>query len=248
MAGAAGSSKARVVILKTGTTYPQIKAQFGDFDAWFVRALANQLDVTVVDVTEAPLPGRPGDWQGIVITGSPAMVSERAAWSEATADWVKQAVEADIPLLGVCYGHQLLAHALGGRVDYHPKGRESGTHSVTLFDSAETDPLFRQMPRQFLAQLTHKQSVLELPSGAVLLGQSDFEPHQAFRVGNHAWGVQFHPEFTDQVMKAYLEVQYPDLEQEGLDAASLLSSVHPAPEASRLLTLFAHYVTAKQPG
>lgn len=246
MAGSAGSPKARVVILKTGTTYPQIEAQFGDFDAWFVRALAGQVDVTVVDVTEAPLPGQPRDWQGIVITGSPAMVSERAAWSEAAADWVRQAVEADVPLLGVCYGHQLLAHALGGRVDYHPKGRESGTHSVKLFDSAEADPLFRQMPRQFLAQLTHKQSVLELPPDAVLLGQSDFEPHQAFRAGKHAWGVQFHPEFTDQIMKAYLEVQYPDLEQEGLDAASLLSSVRPAPEASRLLTLFARYVTARQ--
>ena len=244
MTGTASCQKARVVILKTGTTYPQIKAQFGDFDAWFVRALAGQLDVTVTDVTQEPPPGEPSDWQGVVITGSPAMVSDRVAWSEAAAAWVKRAVEADIPLLGVCYGHQLLAHALGGRVDYHPDGRETGTRTVTLTDQAGTDPLFRHMPRQFLAQLTHKQSVLELPPDAVLLGQSDFEPHQAFRVGKNAWGVQFHPEFSDRIMKAYLEVQYPDLEQEGLDADLLLQSVHPAPEASRLLQLFADWVAA----
>lgn len=243
MADTASSHKARVVILKTGTTYPQIKAQFGDFDAWFVRALAGQLDVTVADVTQAPPPGQPGDWQGVVITGSPAMVSERAAWSEATAAWIAQAVDADVPLLGVCYGHQLLAHALGGQVGYHPGGRETGTRNVALLDSAETDPLFSKLPRQFLAQLTHKQSVLALPPGAVLLGQSDFEAHQAFRVGNNAWGVQFHPEFSDQIMKAYLEVQYPDLKQEGLDADTLVKSVRPAPEASRLLQLFAEWVT-----
>jgi GMP synthase (glutamine-hydrolysing) len=146
----------------------------------------------------------------------------------------------------VCYGHQLLAHALGGKVDYHPDGRETGTQAVTLFDSAQDDPLFSQLPKQFPAQLTHKQSVIELPPGAVLLGRSTFEPHQAFRVGKNAWGVQFHPEFNEQIMKAYLEVQYPDLETEGLDANALLSSVQPAPTASQLLRLFADWVIKQQ--
>ncbi|OJT01024.1 glutamine amidotransferase [Marinobacter nauticus] len=246
MAGTQTPHKARVVILKTGSTYPQIRDQFGDFDAWFSRALSSQLELTIADVTQAPPPVQPGDWQGIVITGSPAMVSERAAWSETTAAWVRQAVEAGVPLLGVCYGHQLLAHALGGKVDYHPDGRETGTQAVTLFDSAQDDPLFSQLPKQFPAHLTHKQSVIELPPGAVLLGRSAFEPHQAFRVGKNAWGVQFHPEFNEQIMKAYLEVQYPDLESEGLDANALLSSVQPAPAASQLLRLFADWVIKQQ--
>lgn len=246
MAGSDEVTNPRVVILKTGTTYPQIKDHFGDFDAWFVRGLSSQLNLTIADVTQASPPGKPADWHGIVITGSPAMVSDRAPWSEQAAEWLRQAVEAGIPVLGVCYGHQLLAHALGGKVGYHPRGRETGTHRITLFETAESDPLFGSFPREFLAQLTHKQSVLELPPGAVLLGESSFEPHQAFRIGENAWGVQFHPEFTDQIMKAYLEVQSPDLEQEGLNASDLVKSVRPAPDAAKLLERFSHWILQKQ--
>ena len=233
----------KVLILKTGTTYPEIREQYGDFDAWFVRGLSDQLDLTVVDVTREAAPGQPTDWDGIVITGSPAMVSERAEWSENAADWTRQAVEAQVPVLGVCYGHQLLAHALGGKVGFHPDGRDTGTKQVTLLDTAQTDPIFKRLPSTFPAQLTHKQSVLELPPGAVLLANSSFEPHQAFRVGNNAWGVQFHPEFTDQIMKAYLEVQTPDLDKEGLDAPQLLAEVTPAAAASKVLTYFSELVT-----
>jgi len=126
-------------------------------------------------------------------------------------------------VLGVCYGHQLLAHAFSGTVDYHPEGRESGTHTVTLTESAASDALFGTMPSQFSAQLTHKQSVLSLPPQALLLGASDFEPDHAFRIGEYAWGVQFHPEFTDEVMRSYLAVQALDIESEGGDAAALKS-------------------------
>jgi len=152
-------------------------------------------------------------------------------------------VEARVPVLGVCYGHQLLAHALGGKVGFHPEGRDTGTKQVTLLDTASSDPLFQQMPPQFPAQLTHKQSVLELPPGAILLANSSFEPHQAFRVGTNAWGVQFHPEFTDQIMKAYLEVQTPELDQEGLNASQLRAEVTPAPAASDVLRYFSELIT-----
>lgn len=232
----------KVVILKTGSTYPGLREAFGDFDSWFAARLAPKLNVEVVDVTADDLPGRPEDWNGIVVTGSPAMVSDREPWSEHTGKWLAEAVRAEIPLLGVCYGHQLLAHALGGEVGFHPRGRETGTHPVELMDSAVDDPLFQGLPRRFPAQLTHRQSVLRLPSNAVLLARNEFEPHQAFRLGPCAWGVQFHPEFSLEVMRAYLEVQAPDLEKEGLDADSLLAETKTAPEASSLLDRFSRIV------
>ena len=170
------------------------------------------------------------------------MVSDREPWSENAAQWLTRVVDKAVPLLGVCYGHQLLAHALGGEVGYHPGGRESGTHRVELLNSAKDDPLFRGMPDSFRAQLTHKQTVLSLPQGAVLLGRNEFEPHQAFRVGKYAWGVQFHPEFTDAIMRAYLGVQAPDLEREGFDSQAMIDSVVRAPEASGLLERFSALV------
>lgn len=236
----------RVVILKTGSTYPVLRERFGDFEDWFIAGLSPELDLTVVNVAAGESAGSPEDWDGIVITGSPAMVSERAPWSEDTAAWLGRAVTAEVPTLGVCYGHQLLAHGLGGIADYHPHGRETGTHPVQLLDAAADDPLFSQLPRQFKAQLTHRQSVIRLPENAVLLARNTFEPHQAFRVGPCAWGVQFHPEFSADIMRAYLKVQAPDLETENLAPGALLEAVAPAPEASSLLRLFSDLVQNSQ--
>ncbi|MCK7549440.1 glutamine amidotransferase [Marinobacter koreensis] len=232
----------RVAVIKTGTTYPDIKSRFGDFEAWFIRALSGNLDITVVDVAAGETPDAPGNWDGIVVTGSPAMVSDRESWSEATADWLAQAVAECVPLLGVCYGHQLLAHAFGGEVGYHPDGRETGTKQVERLAASDQDPLFANLPRTFPAQLTHRQSVLRLPPEAVLLARSAFEPHQAFRIGQCAWGVQFHPEFTEAIMGAYLDVQSPELTREGLDIDRLKAELAPAPEASGLLQQFSDLV------
>lgn len=242
------SQPARVVILKTGTTYPSIREAHGDFEDWFVRGLSSELDLTVVNVEQGELPGDPGQWDGVVVTGSPAMVSDRADWSENTARWLAQVVGRRIPVLGVCYGHQLLAHALGGEVGYHPEGRETGTRTIELNAEAQADPLFNELPRSFKAQLTHKQSVLALPPGAVLLGRSDFEPHQAFRIGECAWGVQFHPEFSDAVMTDYLKVQSPDLLAENLDPQALLAETEPAPVAASLLQRFSALVIRNRQG
>ncbi len=233
---------ARLVILKTGNTLPPILEAFGDFDRWFLNGLSEDLDRQVVDVTREPLPGEPEQWDGIVVTGSPAMVSDREPWSEATGAWLAKAVEAGVPVLGVCYGHQLLAHALGGTVGYHPQGRETGSYPVDLHESAQADSLFKGLPDRFQAQLTHRQSVLELPDNAVLLASNDFEPHQAFRIGARAWGVQFHPEFTADIMRAYLKAQAPVLLQEGLSPDSLIAQVEDAPYATSLLQRFSDVV------
>lgn len=239
---AGANRKARLIVLKTGSTYPDLRATFGDFDEWFLRGLSDSVDVSVANAEAGELPGNPEDWDGIVVTGSPAMVSDRAEWSENAGRWLARAVSSEVPVLGVCYGHQLLAHALGGEVGYHPNGRETGTHEVELLPEAASDPLFSNLPQRFPAQLTHRQSVLRLPEQAILLGRNRFEPHQAFRIGACAWGVQFHPEFTDAVMSAYLKVQAPDLVREGLDADALIAGVKPAPDASSLLPRFCRLV------
>lgn len=152
-----------------------------------MRGLA--LDTAAVQVVDLPL-GEPLPPQrgvsGIVIAGSHAMVTDRAPWSEALADWLAEAVPVGMPVLGVCYGHQLLAHALGGEVDYHPAGPEVGTVPVRLTPATRSDPLFSELPELFHAHATHAQSVLRLPASAVHLAGNDYEPNHAFCVGERA--------------------------------------------------------------
>lgn len=234
-----------VLIIKTGDTYPEIEARFGDFDRWFIGFFqAHGLMTETVEVHQGHALPTPGEVSAVLVTGSPAMVSHREAWSEYSAEWLKHYVAVGGLVLGVCYGHQLLAHALGGHVDNHPRGREIGTLPVRLSEAGQADSLLGALPSSFVAHLTHRQSVLELPPSAVLLASSQQEPNQAFRVGHRCWGVQFHPEFTPDIMCAYLDRHRSQLEQEGVDIKPLYEDAREgAPDAAHLLDRFARLIS-----
>ena len=230
-------------ILKVGTTFPATAAALGDFDDWTRAALG---DLTTPVVTwnvqdNAPLPEVQA-CAGVIITGSHAMVTDHLAWSVAIEDWLPALVEAGVPILGVCYGHQLLAQAMGGEVGYHPQGKEVGTREIELLPACAADPLFRSLPPSFLAHTTHAQTVLRLPPGAVRLAANLHEPNHAFRLGARAWGVQFHPEYTPPIMRAYIEQQAEVLTRMGQDVARLLEDVSATPCAAEVMTRFAALV------
>jgi GMP synthase (glutamine-hydrolysing) len=187
---------------------------------------------------DAVLPA-PASLAGVVVTGSSAMVSERAPWSERTAAWLASAAFAGTPVLGICYGHQLLAHALGGRVARNPRGREIGTIEVRLQAAARGDALFAGLAEPLRVQATHVESVLELPAGARWLAASAGDPHQAFAVGERAWGVQFHPEFDADIVRAYLMARRDALRAEGLDPDALLRGASDSQAGVALLRRFA---------
>lgn len=237
---------AKLLIIKTGNTHQAIAQHHGDFDRWFARGLSSTgLTLEICDVAAGEsLPARESV-DGALITGSPAMVTERAPWSEAAGQWLAQAAEAGLPLLGVCYGHQLLADALGGEVGFHPGGREIGSRSLQTLAAAAADPLFADLPQGFMANLSHKQSVLELPPGAVHLVQGDFEPHQVFRWGEQCWGCQFHPEFDAAIMTAYVDSLAQEMAAEGMDAEAHRTQVTETPEAAAILSRFAALVLAR---
>ncbi len=217
-----------LLILKVGSTHPHIAAELQDFEHWIQAGLQDDsLPVTVVDPRERHALPAPTAIAGVVVTGSHSMVSDREPWSEAAAAWLRDVVAAELPVLGICYGHQLLAHALGGEVGYHPQGIELGTVPVTLSAAAQSDPLFAGLPIQFDAQAAHRQSVRRLPEGATLLAGNDFEPHHAFRLGSRAWGVQFHPEFGEAATHAYLATLNGDVPEGAVRPTDVAASVLP---------------------
>ena len=110
--------------------------------------------------------------------------------------------------------------------------------------AADTDPLLGDLPGRFPAQAVHWQSVRRLPDGAVLLAGSAHEAHHAFRVGERAWGVQFHPEFSDEALRAYLEGMGTTLANQGLDAAQIAAALRPTPDAASVLPRFAQLALA----
>lgn len=236
-----------LLIVKVGDTFPHLALQYGDFEKWICRGIG-ELDIPV-----SVLDPRRGDElpatnliAGVVVTGSHAMVTDRAAWSETTAMWLVELVSQGVPVLGICYGHQLLAHALGGDVGDHPRGMEIGTVTVRRAQAAAEDRLFEGLPVEFPVQVLHRQTVLRLPDGAVLLASNDFETHQAFRFGDAAWGVQFHPEFSSDVMRGYLRGLTTDWEEHEVSSDSLLARITDTDLAARVLQRFGAIVKRRQ--
>ena len=146
------------------------------------------------------------------------------------------------PLLAVCYGHQLLAQVLGGTVGANPNGRQIGTRQAQLTTASADDALFSGLPASFKVQASHVESVLELPEGAVLLARTDTDPNYAYRIGDSAWGVQFHPEFSADATRAYIKARKEALISEGLDPDELYSNVQETPVAHALIRKFADLV------
>jgi GMP synthase (glutamine-hydrolysing) len=228
-----------LLFLQVGHTFEEIARERGDYDVWFKRALGAEDDfVTVRAFAGAPLP-IDFAYRGIVVSGSWSMVTDREPWSEASARYLRAASEAGTPILGVCYGHQLLAHAFGGEVGDNPSGRHAGTAEVVTTAAARSDALLSVLPEQLVVQVSHSQRVLALPEGAVLLAHTARDPFHAFRLGDQTWAVQFHPEFDHQVSRRYIELRREKILAEGLDPEALIGSVRESDHGARLLARFA---------
>lgn len=230
----------KLVILKTGRKIDTLDTIEGDYEDWIREGMGlTPAQTQVVDVAaEERLPPLE-EVAAVAVTGSGAMVTEQDAWMLRSAEWLRQVVDADIPVLGICFGHQLLAYALGGQVDDNPRGVEVGTVTIQLTPAASEDPLFSSLPEQFSAQVSHSQSVTVLPPGATLLACSDMEPHQAFAWGKNTWGIQFHPEFDLQIIPHFIEFYRDKLKRQGCSVEGLLKGVTSSPHSESLLQRFA---------
>ncbi|MCF6248030.1 MAG: glutamine amidotransferase [Desulfobacula sp.] len=235
------------VIIKTGDTFPAISNKLQDFEDWIIQGLGvDPAKVKIVDVPRGEdLPSRE-ECSGAVIAGSHAMVTQDLDWSLSIEAWIPDLIAAGIPVLGICYGHQLLARAMGGVVDYHPQGLEIGTVGIErqkLDESMDSDALFKDLPDRFDVHVCHSQTVIQLPKNAVLIAKNQFESHEVFRIGTSAWGVQFHPEYDEIIMTAYAENMEQSISSSGQALSEILKKINPTPVAAKILKRFGQLIT-----
>jgi len=204
------------------------------------RNFRRELDADLVeyDVTERELP-ETFAFDACVVTGSRASVYWAEPWIADLESWVRDAIEHDVAFLGVCFGHQLLAHALGGEVaamdDY-----EIGYRTV---EHDGKTPLLDGVDDEFTVFTTHSDSVVELPPGAKQFAENDYGVH-GFRAGD-VFSVQFHPEYdpetASEVTRGKADQLSEDRIEQVLDGITA-DNYEAACEAKRLFDNFTDYV------
>jgi GMP synthase (glutamine-hydrolysing) len=225
-----------IVVLVAGDPVLETRVSRGSF-VELIRAAAatfSKAPWLARDVRELDIIPDLSDAMAVIVTGSASSVTEALPWMERSAVLLRQLIVLEVPLLGICFGHQLLGHALGGRVGMNPRGREMGTVELVI-DSA--DPVLGK-PGAVCVNSTHVDSVLQLPAGARVLGSTKLEPHAAVRFGPQAWGVQFHPEIDAQVMLQYVDARAPVLLAEGFDTGAMRHAVRDTPSGPAIIKRF----------
>jgi GMP synthase (glutamine-hydrolysing) len=234
-----------ILVLRAGDAVPQVAELHGEFFAWITRATGEAWTGKWVEHdlrSDRAIPDCESV-SAIIITGSICSVTERAPWMLRAEAYIRDVVRTETPLLGICFGHQLMAQALGGDVQKNPRGREIGTVDVVRHAD---DPLFDGLPHRLRANATHVDTVVMLPPGAEVIASTALEAHAAIAFGPAARGVQFHPEIDEAVMRGYIEVRRPCLVEEGLDAEGIYRDAGDTPQARELLRNFIRcFVTSK---
>ena len=189
----------KIIVLRTGDVVAGVAARRGEFERLIRETVgpvwAGGWETVDVRDTAAELP-RPASAAAFIVTGSASSVTERAPWMLRAEAYLREVVRAEAPLLGICFGHQLIGQALGGEVTKNPRGREIGTVRLTQVNGeGVAEPMLRDLPSAFDVQATHVDSVSRLPPGARA-------GHDRARAERHLLGgarvrcVQFHPGST----------------------------------------------------
>lgn len=160
-----------------------------------LRAVDPNVAITDYDVVNGELPDDPGEQDGWLISGSRASAYDADPWLADLLDLLVRLDAERAPTVGICFGHQALAQALGGEVTMAEGGWGIGIHQAQVDDTSEWMLPERE---QFGIAYSHKDQVTALPDGATVIASSDHCPIAAFTIGDHVLGIQGHPEFTPE--------------------------------------------------
>ena len=208
----------KIAILETGRPPGELAEQFGDYPAMFAELLGPEFEIEAFDVAAGELPDSANGHAAYLITGSPAGVYEPLPWIEPLQQFIRDAAQAK--MVGVCFGHQVMAEALGGHVEKSEKGWGAGLHHYDIINS---EP-WTDGARTVAAPASHQDQVVVQPPNTQVVAESAFTPFAALAwTDRPAISFQFHPEFSPAFAKALIEKRYdivpdPDAAIASLDA------------------------------
>ncbi|MEM9603380.1 MAG: gamma-glutamyl-gamma-aminobutyrate hydrolase family protein [Pseudomonadota bacterium] len=213
------SDPLRVGILETGRPPPHLQGAYDSYPDMMVQMLGphdRELVFTQYAALDGELPASVEVCDAWLITGSKFAAYDPDPWVAALKGFVRQAFERGRPMLGICFGHQIMAAALGGEVKLADAGWGVGVHRYTL-DAAPA--WLGETPATLAIQAFHQDQVVTVPPGATVLAHSDFCPVAALGYGTQALSVQAHPEFTADYVSELLRFRRELIGAERVDAA-----------------------------
>ncbi|HPE48498.1 MAG TPA: gamma-glutamyl-gamma-aminobutyrate hydrolase family protein [Hyphomonas sp.] len=233
----------KLTIIETGLVHPAIRDRFGDYPAMFrhIMSGAGTYTFETVSVVKGEALPEPGSLDGILFTGSASGVYDDEPWIGPLEDFIRAAAAAAVPQAGICFGHQILAEALGGKVVKSDRGWGAGRHTYRI---VSCPPFIDEgCPASVSATASHQDQVVELPPGAQIVAASDFTPYAALYYPDApALSFQCHPEFGDGFSAALYEALQPKL-GEAL-AASAIASLQGPDDHARLAGWIAAFFDA----
>ena len=205
----------KLAVLETGVPPEPLADEFGSYPDMFAQLLGPGFEIETFDVQNGQLP-EPAAHGAYLVTGSPAGVYDPYPWIAPLMDFIRSADGAK--MVGVCFGHQVMAEALGGNVIKSPKGWGAGLHR---YEVVHPQP-WTNGERQVAIPASHQDQVVRQPPNTNVVARSDFTPFAALSwTDRPAISFQFHPEFSVSYAKALIEKRFDRVNDADAALASL---------------------------
>ena len=195
----------KIRILSNGPGLKEVVEAYGHSSEWIPASISGNHDYIIdkaynnefTDISESDV---------FIITGSKYSVYDNNAWILKLEQFINKIISSNKPILGICFGHQIIAKCLGGFVEKNSLGWELGSYNLKLTSAGSESKLFNQFNNNDIVYESHQDVVSKLPPGSIELAYTS-KGNQSFKYGDCIYGVQFHPEFSYEVTRKLMDLR-----------------------------------------